>query len=100
MKVHIVEEEIPLLRPLVDMDRFGIHYDDVEDKLVQKERGDTADVTRFKCHLCLHWNPILQFLLNEIELRRLHSYLDRPNEDKLHRLFRRSELKNVDGHIR
>lgn len=100
VKIRIIEKDVSLLLSLADPDRLGVFYDNIDDKLVHKQNGDTAIVTRFHDHLFLHWNPIIQFLFTENDLRRLHRRVGHPKSDELHNLLKRSELKNVDYQTR
>ena len=89
---HVVDADTPFLLCLADMDRLGLVYDNLEDRLIHAASGNSAPITRVNGHPFLQWSPITQCLLTETEIRRLHKRFGHPHADKLYHLLRRAEV--------
>lgn len=100
INTHIVAEDVPLLLPFADMDRVGIFYTNIANKLHHDATRDSATITRFHMHQFSHWNLVLQWLFMENELRRLHRRFGHLKAQKLHNLLYCSELERVDRKTR
>lgn len=49
--IHLINDDVPLLLPLVDMDRLNIQYDNLTETFIHALSGAYAQVTRHFSHL-------------------------------------------------
>lgn len=82
------------------MDRMGLFYKKLQDKLIHAATGEYSTVTRYYEHPFYRWNPVISCLFTETELRRLHRRFGHPKAEKLFNLLKRSELSNVTSATR
>lgn len=90
--VHILENDVPLLLSLFDMDLLGVHYNNLEHKLIHPASGMTVDISRQFGHPFITWDSAIQCYFTEIEIRRLHKRFGLPHQDKLFNLLRRADI--------
>lgn len=90
--VHILENDVPLLLSLFDMDCVGVHYNNLENKLIHPASGMTANISRQFGHPFITWNSPIQCYFTETEIRRLHKRFGHPHQDKLFNLLRRADV--------
>lgn len=53
VKIRIIEKDVLLIPSIADMDRLGIYNDNIDDKTVNLQSGDTSIVTRIHDQLFL-----------------------------------------------
>lgn len=90
--MHIIDEDVPILLSLGDMDLMDIFYKNIESKFRHQENGKIATVTCFYEISFLHLHPLMECPFTEAELRRLHRRFGHPKTDKFSNLPNRSEL--------
>lgn len=95
VKMYNIDEDIPLLLSLANMDQADIFYINLYDKLIQPESGEVFSVTRFYPHPFLLWNPFMSCVFTETELRRLHRRFGHANSEKLYNLLKQCELPDI-----
>ena len=54
VSIHILDEDLPLLLSLADMDRLQLYYNNVEDKLIHTVTGNSMDIS------CCFGHPFLK----------------------------------------
>lgn len=60
--MHIIDEDVPLLLSLADMDRLNVYYKNLENRLVHSTYGKKARIKRYYGHPFLTWDFLLQSL--------------------------------------
>lgn len=100
VSMNIIDEGIPLLLSLADMDHIGLFYNNLQDRLIHPASGQFVKVTRFHDRLFLTRNPITSCLFTELELRRLQRRFGHPRPDELYNLLKPSELPDVASKTR
>lgn len=68
IKIHIIDDDVPLLLSLADVDQLSIYYNNAEDKLIHQKSVESASVKRFHEDLFSHWNPVITWLFTETEM--------------------------------
>ena len=104
IQFYIVDADTPFLLSLLDMDRLGAYYDNLQNLLVTP-KGKFPVFRRFG-HAFLLWGKFLKFsisssfntnpcFLNEIEIRRLHRRFGHPSAQRLYSVLKQSGHNDV-----
>lgn len=97
---HIVDADVPTLLCIDDMDRLGLFYNNLTNKLIHPASGAHSDVVRVQGHPFIQWNERIETHFTHAELQRLHRRFGHPHVDKLYNLLKRSEVSNVNAATR
>ena len=88
---HVMDADIPFLLCLSDMKKLGVYCNSMENRLVHSASGRTAPLTEDNGHLWIRWNPVVNCLLTEAEIYRLHRRFGHTSAEKLHALLLRAD---------
>lgn len=69
------------------MDRLGIYFNNLDDRLVHPDSEQSALTTRQFVHAFVQWNPHIVCHYTDVELPLLHRRFGDPSFDKLHKLL-------------
>lgn len=98
--MHVIDDDLPILLSLADMDKLGIYYNNLTNSVIHQSSKERMEVTRFYGHPFLRWDPTLCCFFTYKELKRLHKRFGHPHADKLYNLLKRADLSNVDNSTR
>lgn len=93
---QIVRADVPILISLEDMDRMKVYLNNTTNKVVHVPSGITADVIRTNGHPFVLWNPTVNCIFTEGELRRLQRRFRHLSSEKLVYFLKCTELGTVD----
>lgn len=96
-EIHIIEDDLPILLSLADMDRLGIYFNNLTNRLVHHHSKQFTIVKRLFGHPFIQWDPLQQAVFRYTELKRLHKRFGHPHGDKLYNLLKRADLCNFDS---
>ena len=98
--VQIVDDDLPILLLLADMDRLGIFFNNLQNHLIHHHSKERTINSRFFGHPFIRWDPLQQCFFTYTELKRLHKRFGHPHTDKLYNLLQRAGVSNVDSETR
>lgn len=81
--MHVINEELPILLSLSDINPLGIYLNNLRDELIQHNYKDMADIERFFGYPFIRWDPVQQSFFTVTELKRLHKRFGHPHSEKL-----------------
>lgn len=70
--IHIVSAHISVNLSLDDMDRLGLHFQNIANSLINGESGSYAKAIRYRGHASVKWNPHMQTDFSTAELHCLY----------------------------
>ena len=90
---HVMDADLPFLLSLWDMDRLGIHFNNITNKVIHddRDRKPPFPVIRLFDHPFMVWGTkMVSSFLTEPELRQLHRRFGHPSSDRLLRMMERA----------
>jgi len=87
---HVMETATPFLLCLKDMDRLGVHFNNVENTLVSKDGSLRVPTRRKWGHAWFFPQGSFDVFLTEAELRRVHKRFGHPSIQRLRALLERA----------
>jgi hypothetical protein len=88
--VDVVEPDIPLLIGLDTLDKHGLQFLSVSNKLQSVKAGWVLPVVRKRGHAYIIWSNEFATMFSRPQLERLHRHFVHPSASKLHALLRRA----------
>lgn len=88
--VDVVDADVPILMSIDDMDRIGVYYNSLDDKIVRPHTSAKAEVIRLCGHSYLQWVEYIHTHFTYTEPRPLCCRFVHPNANKLFNLLKRS----------
>lgn len=71
ISVYIIDDDLPILLSLADMDNLGIYFNNLIVQLIQHSPQEKRIVTRSYRHPFVHWDPLQQSFFTYTELKTL-----------------------------
>ena len=93
---HIMDADIPFLLCLTDMTKLGVYCNNLRKELVHQASGRKITLTEDNGHLWIRWNPVVDCLLTDAEIRRIHRRFGHASAQKLYELLNRAD-RNEPG---
>lgn len=96
----IVDSDTHILLSVNDMDRIGIYFNNLEDKVVHTSSVIKSKIIRKCNHSFLILKLYTSCMLTSVDLQRIHHRFDDQSTEKLINLFKRPELPAIGPYTR